>query len=271
LDAFITKLAPSGNSLVYSTYLGGSSSDHAYALAVDTAGVYVAGDTNSTDFPTASAYQGSNAGGWDAFVAFLADKLTLLAPNGGGDPLATGSNYEIRWAAPPEATFKLLYSLDNGATWKLIEKGITGSNKTWVVPPITKNSKKCLVKVIGYDNKGTKIGADKSDGLFMIEVLKLTYPDGGESFLPGSDITITWTTHVTIWPVDQVILSYSLDNGVTWKKFANQPPDNSGSYQVTLPTPTKAKSKCKVKVVLKDDKGRKVGSDTSDGVFTISP
>ncbi|HLM58440.1 MAG TPA: SBBP repeat-containing protein [Pyrinomonadaceae bacterium] len=56
--------------IVYSTYLGGSNSDQANGVAVDSAGnVYVAGFTGSTDFPTANALQAANGGFQDAFVA----------------------------------------------------------------------------------------------------------------------------------------------------------------------------------------------------------
>ena len=52
-DAFVAKLDPSGSHLLYSTYLGGSGADGAFGLAVDATGaVYVAGGTQSTDFPT---------------------------------------------------------------------------------------------------------------------------------------------------------------------------------------------------------------------------
>jgi hypothetical protein len=61
-DAFVTKLNPSGNSLVYSTYLGGSSTDYAYAIAVDSSGnAYVAGYTYSDNFPSQEPFQGTNA------------------------------------------------------------------------------------------------------------------------------------------------------------------------------------------------------------------
>lgn len=51
-DAFVTKLNPSGNALVFSTYIGGTADDSANAVAIDSAGnVYIAGDTFSTDFP----------------------------------------------------------------------------------------------------------------------------------------------------------------------------------------------------------------------------
>ncbi|MCP5114404.1 MAG: hypothetical protein GY953_26540 [bacterium] len=52
-DGFVTKLDPNGSSLVYSTYLGGEGSDRIHALGVDATGsAYVAGSTDSSDFPT---------------------------------------------------------------------------------------------------------------------------------------------------------------------------------------------------------------------------
>jgi uncharacterized protein (TIGR03437 family) len=65
-DAFVAKLDPSGGHLLYSSYLGGSGVDEAFGLAVDATGaVYVAGGTQSTDFPTtpgalSTTYTGSN-------------------------------------------------------------------------------------------------------------------------------------------------------------------------------------------------------------------
>ena len=63
--AFVTKLDPtvsgSGNtSLIYSTFLGGTSGDFGNAIAADASGsAYVAGLTDSTDFPTLNAFQSS--------------------------------------------------------------------------------------------------------------------------------------------------------------------------------------------------------------------
>ncbi|MEB2307753.1 MAG: SBBP repeat-containing protein [Candidatus Brocadiaceae bacterium] len=69
-DAFVTKLATSGASLSYSTYLGGSDHDAGHGIAVDSAGnAYVTGVTYSSDFPTANAMYGTNTGSFDAFVA----------------------------------------------------------------------------------------------------------------------------------------------------------------------------------------------------------
>ncbi|MBI5308541.1 MAG: SBBP repeat-containing protein [Planctomycetes bacterium] len=69
MDVFLTKINPSGTALTYSTYLGGSSTDEGYDIAVDTAGnAYVTGWTESTNFPTQSPIQGVKGKYYDAFV-----------------------------------------------------------------------------------------------------------------------------------------------------------------------------------------------------------
>ncbi len=95
-DLFVTKFSPSGNSLIYSTFLGGSLNEYSSeavgpainkGIAVDSNGnAYVVGDTTSSDFPvtTGSAYQTTcvafNQG--ECFTTFLsklsADGSTLL-------------------------------------------------------------------------------------------------------------------------------------------------------------------------------------------------
>src|SRR5208283_1343931 len=78
-DAFVTRLAGSGSSLLYSSYLGGSGADVGYSIAIDPTGnAYVTGSTSSTNFPvTSDAFQSSNQGTTNAFV-------TGLNPSGSG-------------------------------------------------------------------------------------------------------------------------------------------------------------------------------------------
>jgi hypothetical protein len=57
-DAFVSELETNGSGLIYSTYLGGESSEAAYGIAVDSSGnAYVTGFTYSTNFPTTNAIQ----------------------------------------------------------------------------------------------------------------------------------------------------------------------------------------------------------------------
>jgi hypothetical protein len=63
-DVFVTKLASDGKTLVWSTFIGGSSDETGRAIAVDSSGdIHIAGNTNSTDFPAiASPFQGDQTG-----------------------------------------------------------------------------------------------------------------------------------------------------------------------------------------------------------------
>ena len=70
-DAFVTKIS-NQESIVYSTYLGGSTFDWGSGIAVDTAGnAYVTGYTSSLNFPTTGQVQPTFNGAYDAFVSML--------------------------------------------------------------------------------------------------------------------------------------------------------------------------------------------------------
>ena len=85
-DAFVSHFSSSGT-LLSSTYLGGEGLDYGYAhgyiyeyaLVGDGAGgVWIAGQTNSTDFPVCNAHQSNYGGDGDAFVAHFSSTGTLL-------------------------------------------------------------------------------------------------------------------------------------------------------------------------------------------------
>jgi len=79
-DAFVTKLSPTGDTLVYSTFLGGSDDDDkAYGIAVDPENhAYVTGLTRSGDFPTQNPFQGTLVGAADAFATKLSSDGSAL-------------------------------------------------------------------------------------------------------------------------------------------------------------------------------------------------
>ncbi|MCH8992958.1 MAG: hypothetical protein IIA44_14565, partial [Acidobacteria bacterium] len=90
-DAFVTILDETGSSLVYSTYLGGDSTDSGWGIALGPNGrVYVTGETRSADdpvtpadegFPMTDAIQPQNAGSSDVFA------VVLDPADGNDDPL----------------------------------------------------------------------------------------------------------------------------------------------------------------------------------------
>jgi hypothetical protein len=97
-DVFVIKLAESGDSLIYSTYLGGESAEYGRSIAIDDSGyAYVTGDTYSFNFPTQNPYQ-TNQTTYDAFVTKLSSSGNSLAFStylgGGGGDYGTGIEVE---------------------------------------------------------------------------------------------------------------------------------------------------------------------------------
>jgi roadblock/LC7 domain-containing protein len=92
-SVFVTKVNPTGTGWVYSTFLGGSSYDQAYGIALDASGsAYVTGNTSSTNFPTTSGAFQTTLGGSDSVF------VSKLTPGGGGLAYSTyigggGVNY----------------------------------------------------------------------------------------------------------------------------------------------------------------------------------
>ena len=77
-DIFVTKFAPSGNQLVYSTFLGGRGFNASSSITLDTAGnLYGTGLTTSVDFPTKNAFQPTFGGGDDAVLFEISDSTAL--------------------------------------------------------------------------------------------------------------------------------------------------------------------------------------------------
>jgi uncharacterized delta-60 repeat protein len=200
--------------------------------------------------------------------------VTLLTPRG-GEKIASGSRYTVEWIAPSVMEkFKLEYSTDNGATWNPMEMGkdgyVTARNYEWSVPTPETNQKNCYVKITGYASNGSKLGEDRSDNPFSIEVIDLKAPNGGETLRSLGPYSIQWTTNGTKSPAAKVKLYYTTNAGSTWRLITTLD-GNPGRYDWSVPRTIKLKTNCAVKVVLIDKKRKTVGSDTSDNYFTILP
>lgn len=92
-DAFLAKFTADGSELLYSSYLGGSSSDYGYGLVADADGcAYVVGTTLSTNFPVKNAIQPESGGMTDFFIAKIDttkngdDSLLFSTYYGGSGP-----------------------------------------------------------------------------------------------------------------------------------------------------------------------------------------
>ncbi len=107
-DAFVTKVNAAGTGLAYSGFVGGSLDDRAEGIAVDASGnAYLAGWTESTDFPAKTGPHLVTNGGQDAFIAKVNaagtgfvyagyiggtadDGATAIAIDGSGNAYVTG-------------------------------------------------------------------------------------------------------------------------------------------------------------------------------------
>ena len=197
--------------------------------------------------------------------------MWLINPNG-GERIPSGSTYAIQWDGPAEAVrFDLQYSLKKGKKWKTIKESIFGKTYNWQVPVLKKNKSKCLVRVIGYSVSGQKVGDDRSDAPFHVEVVSLTAPNGGETLTSGNSYNIEWDTHETVAAVDGVMLKYTTNGGKKWKTIETIEGGNPGSYHWSVPAMDKVRDRCMLKVLIKDINGKKIGTDVSDGYFTMAP
>lgn len=97
-DSFVARLSAAGNSIDFATYYGGSKSDVANSIAVDSNGnMFLGGQTSSFDFPLAGAIQSVNNGGsvgWLARIGVTAPpaqtpSVNTLSPASGSGNTAT--------------------------------------------------------------------------------------------------------------------------------------------------------------------------------------
>jgi uncharacterized repeat protein (TIGR01451 family) len=145
-DAFVVKVNPDGKSLAYATYLGGSGSDVANAIAVDLAGnAYVSGLTVSSDFPTTmGAFQVTKNNQLDAFITKLnpsgaslaystylggdgSDQIFSIAVDSSGAAYVAGSTSSSTFTGFPNETRHgnpVQSSTDDGVTWAGSSTGI---------------------------------------------------------------------------------------------------------------------------------------------------
>lgn len=129
---FVSQLDENGAQLKYSSLIGGSGSDVATAVALDMVGnIYVAGSTDSVDFPLRKAVQGSLVGERNAFVAkFSANPTTIgqaVPPALTAGPIVTLSTTSLQFVnqKPGTSSASQTVTLTNSGTASLTNIVIT--------------------------------------------------------------------------------------------------------------------------------------------------
>jgi len=188
-------------------------------------------------------------------------RLEVISPDG-GEIWAVGDIHYITWLSPHFIgdSVKLEFSTNAGSSWMpVINKTPNDGEHPWVIP--NNLSALCRVRV---SDAVDGVPADTSDSNFTISnpAITVTDPDGGESFMIGSPMNITWTW---IGSFTNVKIELSRDGGSNWGILIAST-SNDGSWNwpsVTGP----ASTTCKVKI---SDTVDGVPADTSNANFTIA-
>jgi len=173
-DAFVTQLKGDGTALRFSTYLGGSGDDHGFGIALDPdragsikCGIYVTGDTSSTDFPTASPFQNQNRGGVDAFVVKLGNEAIQRL----NDIESTWLDVTTATLAPNTGTLRVTQPLD---FFQSHNTGLDGFSGLGFAPALVYNSDTVYAQPIAE----VTVGFDPQLGVPDILEAKLFWKDG---------------------------------------------------------------------------------------------
>ncbi len=169
-DVFVTKFNASGSALVYSTYLGGSGQDISEGIAVDSFGnACVTGYTESTDFPTANAFQARYGGGGDGFVTEFnaAGSTPVYSTYLGGSGVDQGSGVAVDSSGSAYVTGPT--SSTNFPTANAIQAVLSGSNDAFVMKLNAVGSALVYSTYLGGSGSdgGSGIAVDPSGNAYM--------------------------------------------------------------------------------------------------------
>jgi glucose/arabinose dehydrogenase len=126
------------------------------SLAISTFGEGEDGSIYVTDYATGVIHK-------------IIETVTVLTPNG-GETIPAGTQRLIEWSKGPEITaVNLHFSVNNGLTWRLIERNVQENTFLWDVPVLGKTKTACRIRVTGLDGAGKQVGRDRSDKVFTIQ------------------------------------------------------------------------------------------------------
>jgi hypothetical protein len=197
-DAFVAKVSPSGTTLVYSGFLGGSSYDAGYGIAVDSSGnAYVTGDTWSSDFPAfGGPYTSHNGYGSDAFVAKVNPSGTALVYagflGGSGDDWgygiavdSSGNAYVTGYTSSSDFPTRVGPDLSHNGDWDAFVAKVNPSGTTLVYSGFLGGSGTDCGYGIAVDSSGNAYvtGKTKSNNFPAVGGPDLSYNGGGDAFV----------------------------------------------------------------------------------------
>jgi hypothetical protein len=222
-DAFVVKLNPDGNAIVYSTYFGGTGNDIANAVGVDGSGnAYVAGQTSSWDLP-GSRNIGPINRSLSGFVLKLdpAGGLAYATRFGGSAGGAatgiavdvSGRAHVVGWTSsadfpvvnPWQASlggYPVFRTRDGGGTWTGLKSGLQASG----------------IDAFAFDpsQPGTAYAGSLREGLFRTTDDGETWTQASLPLLSAQRIYAIAVQGASVFAAGDVGLYRSRDHGDTW-------------------------------------------------------
>lgn len=199
-DAFVAKFVQTGNSsdpldLEYGTFIGGSYSEHAYGIAVDGSGnSYIAGGTDSFDFPTSSnGLQRTLMGTYDAFMVKLDAKgIIQYGTYLGGNEGTGGGSEEIGLDIAVDASGKAYVagrtSASNFPTKNAFDSTHNGGNDAFFVvlnPTLIGENSLLYSTYLGgsLGERGVSLAVDASGNAYVFgRTLSNDFPTTSDAF-----------------------------------------------------------------------------------------
>jgi hypothetical protein len=230
-DAFVMRVSPDGNTIVYSIVFGGSSDDFLYglALAADGTSVYVSGMTLSGDLPTTpGAPQPSMAGGRDGWMGRISSEGTVslmtylggtaddsagaIATNAIGEVVIVGSTYSDDFAMTP-------------GTYRTTPTPGTATS-TWADAFVLKLDPAEDLVYSTFIGAGASVAAVALDASGRVYLAGLAFSTSFPTTPGASDSTcdacgVLGNGHLTVLSADGASLLYGTFLGGSFAEFAN--------------------------------------------------
>jgi Fibronectin type III domain/Beta-propeller repeat len=193
-NGFVAAVKADGSALIYSTYLGGTGSNDALAIAVDSAGeAYVTGDTSSSNFPTLNPVQASLKGATDVFITKLNASGTglLFSTYVGGtlDDAGTGIALDSFNDVYVTGTTQSSDYPTNGTPF---QASLSGTSDAFVTE-LSNTGFSVYSSFLGGTGNENSVGEDLTDplGAIAVDAASNVYLAGSTSTATGSGFPIT--------------------------------------------------------------------------------
>ena len=191
--------------------------------------------------------------------------VQVTFPNG-GETLQAGQTVNITWTVSGATSQSVLFT-QNGVSFTPIQSGLPGTQTalSWTIPATLSGQAK--IRIVAQNAAGAS-AQDDSDAFFTIQApppagpaVRVTFPNGGETFSAGQMITITWTVSGAI----SQRVQFSQD-GVNYTPIQTGLPATQTALAWTIPA--SLTGPVKVRVVAQTASGVNV-QDDGDGFSNV--